>query len=59
MDPSNLNINEVFAYAMTALAGGVSSHWVKMRRDIKSAHYKIRELEKEVAKCLENLNSKN
>lgn len=48
MDPQNLNINEIIGTLLGLTAGGIGSHWVKMRRDIKAAHRKIRYIERQL-----------
>ena len=50
MSISDLNINEIIGFVIATVGGGIGSHWVKMRRDIKSAHCKIRDIRDQLEK---------
>jgi len=50
MDLSTLNLNEIIGFAIATICGGIGSHWVKMRKDIKSAHTKIRDIKGQLEK---------
>jgi len=50
MDLGSLNINEIIGFVIATIGGGIGSHWVKMRKDIKSAHCKIRDLKEHLEK---------
>jgi len=55
---TEVDVNTILANAVAIIAGGVGTHWIKMRKDIKSAHAKLRDICERV-KDLERKDSKD